>query len=160
MLSVYQRVAVLAIAGSSAFISGCGGSGGGDGGGTSATPALGQFSGVAASGSAVGNASVTTTNHSSASPCVESPITTTPLGSYTCTVKAGETAPFFIVVTDPTGNTLPLVSIATTAPAAGSPLTVNATPLTTAIVAQLNGGDALGVVADKSINSVNLQALH
>ena len=65
-------------------------------------------------------------------------------------MKVGKNAPFFIVVTDPAGNTPPLVSIATTTPSAGAPLTVNATPLTTAIVAQLNGGDALGVVSDKT----------
>jgi hypothetical protein len=85
------------------------------------------------------------------SPCVETSITTSQLGSYTCTLKSGETAPFFIVVTDPTGNSTPLVSIATSTPQAGTPLLVNATPLTTAIVAQLNGGDALGVVNKKSL---------
>jgi hypothetical protein len=107
-----------------------------------------QLTGTAAIGAALGNAPVAVTNAAGGSPCTEATITTTPLGSYTCTLKAGETAPFFIVVTDPTGNSPAMVSIASDTPAAGTPLTVNVTPLTTAIVAQLNGGDALGVVAD------------
>jgi hypothetical protein len=125
--------------------------GGGGGGGDAATAASLKITGTAATGVALANASVAITDTAGASPCVETSITTTQLGSYTCTLKSGETAPFFIVVTDPTGNNAPLVSIATTTPVAGTPLLVNATPLTTAIVAQLNGGDALGVVANKAL---------
>lgn len=136
----------LAIAAASAlFIYGCGGSSGGSTTGTSSS-----LTGVAATGAALANANVAITNKAGNSPCTEATITTTALGGYTCTLKTGESAPFFIVVTDPTGNTPALVSIATETPAAGTPLTINATPLTTAIVAQLNGGDALGVVNDKS----------
>ena len=103
---------------------------------------------------------VVITNSSGNSPCVEASITTSALGSYTCTLKSGETAPFFIVVTDPTGNTAPLVSIASTTPAAGSALTVNATPLTTAIVAQLaSDGNALTLVSGKTVDVVALQKL-
>ncbi|MGN5476869.1 hypothetical protein ACTMU2_07670 [Cupriavidus basilensis] len=82
----------------------------------------------------------------------------TALGSYTCTLKAGETAPFFVVVTDPTGNTPALVSVATTTPAAGASLTVNVTPLTTAIVAQLSAdGNAMSVVNSKQVDAATLQ---
>ncbi|WP_367849171.1 hypothetical protein [Rhodoferax sp. WC2427] len=132
-----------------ALLAGCGG----DGDSAPApvvTPVAAQFTGTAATGAALGNAAVAVSNTAGSSPCTEASITTTALGSYTCTLKSGETAPFFIVVTDPTGNNPPMVSIATSTPAAGAPLTVNVTPLTTAIVAQLNGGDALGVVTDKT----------
>lgn len=131
----------------SVLMSACGGGGGG--GGTANPGAV--LNGVAATGAALGGAQVVITNTAGGSPCVETSITTSSLGSYSCTLKAGEAAPFFIVVTDPTGNSAPLVSIATQTPVAGTPLTVNATPLTTAIVAQLNNGDALGVVSNKSL---------
>ena len=135
---------------------GCGGGGGG-GGVAAIIPAASQINGTAATGAALANAPVVITNSASNSPCVETSITTSALGSYTCTLKSGETAPFFIVITDPTGEKAPLVSIAATTPAAGTSLTVNATPLTTAIVAQLNGGDALGLVANKNLyNAANL----
>ena len=130
----------------------CGGSGGGGNGAPPATAA--QIVGVAATGAALTFARVEISSTDGSSPCVETDIWTDGLGAYLCTMKAEKTAPFFIVVTDPAGNTPPLVSIATTTPDAGKPLTVNATPLTTAIVAQLNGGDALGVVSDKTKFSV------
>ena len=114
--------------------------------------------GTAATGAALANAVVAITNGGGNSPCVEASITTSALGSYTCTLKSGEAAPFFIVVTDPTGNTAPLVSIASTTPAAGSALTVNATPLTTAIVAQLaSDGNPLTLVSGKTVDVVALQ---
>lgn len=120
-------------------------------------PAL---TGTAATGAAMANASVAITNSSGNSPCQEASVTTTDLGSYTCTLKAGETAPFFVVVTDPTGNTAPLVSIATSTPAAGTPLTVNVTPLTTAIVAQLSSdGNALTLVSGKTVNIAALDTV-
>ena len=130
----------------------CGGSGGSGNGAPPATAA--QIIGVAATGAALTFARVEISSTDGSSPCVETDIWTDGLGAYLCTMKADKTAPFFIVVTDPAGNTPPLVSIATTTPDAGKPLTVNATPLTTAIVAQLNGGDALGVVSDKTKFSV------
>lgn len=131
----------------------------GGGGGTSATPAS-VISGTAATGAALANASVAITNSSGNSPCQETSITTTALGSYTCTLKSGEKAPFFVVVTDPTGNTAPLVSVATTTPSAGMPLTVNATPLTTAIVAQLAAdGNPLTVVSSKTVDTAALNAV-
>lgn len=142
------------VAGSVVLIAGCGG-----GGGDTPAPAAAQLVGTAAVGSALGNAPVTITDSAGNSPCQEASVTTTALGSYTCTLKTGETAPFFVVVTDPTGNTPPLVSISTTTPAAGAKLTVNATPLTTAIVAQLGGGDALSVVKGKTVDAGQLAAV-
>lgn len=143
------------LAGSVLLIAGCGGGGGG----STPAPAAAQIVGTAAVGSALGNAPVAITNTAGNSPCEESSITTTAVGSYTCTLKSGEAAPFFVVVTDPTGNTPPLVSISTTTPAAGAALTVNATPLTTAIVAQLGGGDALSVVKGKTVDASQLAAV-
>ena len=120
--------------------------------------AAATIQGTAATGAALANAVVAITNPGGNSPCVEASITTSALGSYICTLKSGETAPFFIVVTDPTGNTAPLVSIASTTPAAGSALTVNATPLTTAIVAQLaSDGNPLTLVSSKTVDVVALQ---
>nr|WP_315232480.1 hypothetical protein [uncultured Albidiferax sp.] len=149
MASGLYRLSALAGCIGVALLAGC--SGGGGSASAPATPvAAAQFTGTAATGAALGNAAVAISNTAGSSPCTEASITTTALGSYTCTLKTGEAAPFFIVVTDPSGNTPPMVSIATSTPAAGTPLTVNVTPLTTAIVAQLNGGDALGVVADKT----------
>jgi hypothetical protein len=157
---------IAAQAGAALLLAACGG------GGSTEAPASGtlpppaapaapsQLVGTAAIGTALPNAPVTITNSAGASPCEEATITTSALGSYTCTLKSGQTAPFFVVVTDPTGNTAPLVSIATTTPAAGAALTVNATPLTTAIVAQLaSDGNALTVVNNKSVDVTALQAL-
>jgi len=134
-------------------LSACGG--GGDSGSTTVAPAAkSAVSGTAATGAALANANVSITNTSGASPCEEASITTTALGAYTCTLKSGQTAPFFVVVTDPSGINAPLVSVATTTPPAGSALTVNATPLTTAIVAQLAiDGNALTVVNSKTVDA-------
>ena len=137
-------------------IYGCGGGGGGTAGGGGGTPSVAQLTGTAATGAALANAPVTIMNSAGNSPCVETSISTTDLGSYTCTLRSGESAPFFIKVTDPTGNTAPLVSIATQTPAAGTPLTVNATPLTTAIIAQLNNGNALGVFDSRTFVAADL----
>lgn len=133
---------------------------GGGGSGSTSTSSTPTITGVAATGAAMANANVTITNSAGNSPCTESSITTSALGSYTCTLKSGETAPFFVVVTDPTGNSAPLVSVATTTPTAGTPLTVNATPLTTAIVAQLSSdGNALTLVNSHTINSADLETV-
>ena len=130
-------------------IYGCGGGGGGSAGvgvpPGQTTPA--RLEGVAATGAALANAVVVITNSAGQSPCVQTSISTTALGSYTCTLKSGEAAPFFIVVTDPSGNTPPLISVATQTPPSGTALTTNVTPLTTAIVAQLSpDGSALTLV--------------
>jgi hypothetical protein len=157
--------ALLAIASAVILATGCGGSGsgGGSNGGGAGTQAsataASQIIGTTATGAALANASVAVTDSSGASPCVEAVITTSALGSYTCTLQAGKSAPFFVVVTDPTGNTPPMVSVTTVTPPAGAPLTLNVTPLTTAIVAQLGGGDALAVVNSKTVNAADLQAV-
>lgn len=161
-----QRYTALALAMAGAALLTLSACGGGDSNTTTTTPpaasnqpaAKSTLSGTAATGSALANANVSVTDASGASPCEEASITTSALGTYTCTLKAGATAPFFIVVTDPTGNTAPLVSVATSAPAAGAALTVNATPLTTAIVAQLSSdGNALSVVNSKTVDTAKLQ---
>lgn len=143
---------------------GCGGGGGGgSGGGTPDAPisqAASALEGTAATGAALSNASVAVTDSTNTAPCEQATITTSALGSYTCTLKAGRTAPFFIVVTDPTGNTPAMVSVQTTTPAAGAKLTVNVTPLTTAILAQLSpGGNPLSIVSSKTVNALALDAL-
>ena len=122
------------------------------------TPAPALLSGVAATGAALANASVSITDSTSTSPCEEATISTSALGSYTCTLKAGKVAPFFVVVTDPTGDLPPLVSVQTTTPAPGAALTVNVTPLTTAIMAQLaSDGNALTLVTNKTVDAAALQ---
>jgi hypothetical protein len=126
---------------------------------SSSTPAASTLSGTVATGSALANANVAITDSAGNSPCQESTITTTALGSYTCTLKAGETAPFVIIVTDPSGNTAPLVSVATTTPAPGAALTVNATPLTTAIVSQLLGGADPTTIVGKPVDTAALQTI-
>ena len=145
-----------------AALSACGGNSGSyvDNGGT--TPALvATFSGTAATGKALAGASVKMTNPGGSPACVETPITTAPDGTFSCTLKSGVTAPIFVVVTDPLGNTTPLVSIATKTPASGSTGQINVTPLTTAIVGQLNGGDAQGVVDNAAaFNAASAAALN
>ena len=137
---------------------GCGGGGGGNA--STSTPAASSFTGTAATGAAVANANVAITNSVGTSPCVETAITTSALGSYTCTLKSGQVAPFFVVVSDPTGNTQPLYSVATSTPAAGAPLTVNVTPLTTAIMAQIApGGDPQAMVTAGTVNAADLQTV-
>lgn len=162
MKSASMRLAATC-AGVALLLAACGGGSGGGGSTTdtaTTTAQSAQIVGTAATGAALAFAPVSITNGAGASPCQEASITTSALGSYTCTLRAGETAPFFVVVTDPTGNTGALVSVTTTTPAAGTPLTVNATPLTTAIVAQLAGdGNALSVVNAKTVDATALQAV-
>jgi hypothetical protein len=118
--------------------------------------APGQINGTAAVGAALANAQVSVTDSAKASVCTEATIVTSGVGSFTCTVVAGKTAPFLVVVTDPSGAYAPMVSIVGSTPASGTPLVVNATPLTTAIVSQLApNGDALALVADPSLMNVN-----
>ena len=95
------------------------------------------LTGTAAVGSALANAQVSIVDGTGSAACQQTSIVTLGTGSFTCTLKAGKVAPFFVSVIDPAGIVPPLVSIATQTPAAGASLVVNATPLTTAIVAQL-----------------------
>jgi hypothetical protein len=169
MRSASKSLLALA-AGMALLASGCGGGGSSDAAGsttaatttttTAPTVAAAQITGTAATGAALANAPVTITNSAGNSPCVETAITTTALGAYTCTLKPGEVAPFFIVVTDPTGDKPPMVSVSTTTPPAGSALTMNVTPLTTAIVSQLvSPADALAVVNSRTVDATQLATI-
>jgi hypothetical protein len=108
--------------------------------------------GTAAVGAALANATVQVTDRAKAPACYESPIYTDSLGSFTCTVRPGLTAPLLVVVRDPFQAYQPLVSIVDSLPPAGSALVTNATPLTTAIVSQLApNGNALALREDPSL---------
>jgi len=130
-----------------AILTACGG-GGDDGEGE---PADASITGTAAVGAALANANVSVIDASRANACTEAAITTSGVGGFTCTLASGRSAPFVVRVTHPSGAHPPLVGVATSAPAAGATMVVNATPLTTAIVGQLApDGDALAVAADPS----------
>jgi hypothetical protein len=108
--------------------------------------------GTAAVGAALANATVQVTDRARSPACFESPIYTNGLGSFTCTVRPGLTAPLLVVVRDAFQAYQPLVSIVDSLPPAGSALVANATPLTTAIVSQLApNGNALALVSDPSL---------
>lgn len=120
--------------------------------------AAGGIVGTAAVGAALADANVSVTDSTGSGVCAEAKVVTTGTGSFQCTVVAGKTAPFLVVVTEPFGAYPPMVSIVPTAPAPGSTLVANATPLTTAIVGQLApNGNALSVVANPGL--INLAAL-
>jgi hypothetical protein len=108
--------------------------------------------GTAAVGAALANATVTVTDRARSPACYEPQIVTNGLGSFTCTVRPGLTAPLLVVVRDAAQAYQPLVSIVDSLPPAGNALVANATPLTTAIVSQLApNGSALSVVNDPSL---------
>lgn len=133
-----------------ALLSACGGNGSSSSPEPAPSPA--QISGTAAVGAALANAQVSVTDSAKASVCTEVTIVTSGTGDFTCTVLADKAAPFLVVVTDPSGAYAPMVSIVDSTPVSGTPLVVNATPLTTAIVAQLApSGDPLALVADPSL---------
>ncbi len=114
--------------------------------------------GTAAVGAALANANVSVTDSTGANVCSQTTVVTNGVGQYTCSVLAGRTAPFLVVVTDPSGAYPPLVSVATTAPAPGTSLVANVTPLTTAIVSRLApDGNALSVVSNPAL--IDLTAL-
>lgn len=159
MHKLHFRPSLAVVCGLALAAAGCSGGGGGSAEGSDAPAAAITLAGTAATGAALANAPVTVTNSSGAPACQEASITTTALGSYTCTLKDGERAPFFIVVTDPAGTMAPLVSVASSTPAAGTPLMVNATPLTTAILAQIApDGNPLTLVNSRAIDSAQLSA--
>ncbi len=148
-----------AVLGGSALLSGCGE---GDDPAVVAPPPQTQvIQGTAAVGAALSQASVSITDTSGGAVCAEPTIVTSGTGNFSCTVLDGKAAPFLIVVTDPSGAYSPLVSVATRTPSAGTPLTVNASPLTSAIVGKLSpDGDALSVAASPALmNVTTLQAI-
>lgn len=114
--------------------------------------------GTAAVGAALANGNVEITDADGLGVCAEPTVVTTGTGAFTCTVLADRSAPFVIVVRDPFDFYPPLVSIVPMAPTAGTTLVANATPITTAIVAQLApDGNALSVLANRSL--IDLAAL-
>lgn len=116
------------------------------------------LTGTVAVGAALAQANVEVTDMTKANVCQEAPVVTTSTGGYTCTVLAGRTAPFVVTVTDRFAAYPPMVSIVPVAPAAGTTLVANVTPLTTAIVSQLApNGDALAVRDDRAL--IDLTAL-
>jgi hypothetical protein len=117
------------------------------------------LTGTAAVGAAFANGVVSITDSTGANACQEGSITTSLGGTYTCNLKGAATAPFFVVVTDPTGNFQPVVSVATAAPTGSQPLVVNATPLTTAILTVLSNGDPLALVASGTIDTQALATI-
>lgn len=120
--------------------------------------AAGGIRGTAAVGAALANANVSVTDTAGANVCAEARVVTNGIGNFDCTVRAGVTAPFLVVVTEPFGAYPPMVSVVATAPAAGSVLVASATPLTTAIVGQLApNGNALSVLANPAL--LNLATL-
>lgn len=108
--------------------------------------------GTAAVGAALAQATVSVKDRAGNPACFEATIYTDSLGSFTCTVRPGLTAPLLVVVRDAFQAYQPLLSIVDSLPPAGSALVTNATPLTTAIVSQLAAnGSALSVMNDPSL---------
>lgn len=108
--------------------------------------------GTAAVGAALAQATVQVTDRAKNPACYEPQIHTDSLGSFTCTVRPGLSAPLLVVVRDAFQAYAPIVSIVDGLPPAGSVLVTNATPLTTAIVSQLApNGNALALVSDPSL---------
>ena len=141
------------------LLAGCSGDSGDSGDSTTAPPAAQTIEGTAATGAALAGANVSVTDAAGNNVCVETTVVTSPTGTYKCTLQGGRTAPFLVVVVDPSGAHTPLVSLAFTTPAAGTPLVVNATPLTTAIVSQLSpGGDALNLAQAKTLDPATITA--
>ncbi|MBK4735874.1 Ig-like domain-containing protein [Noviherbaspirillum pedocola] len=121
-----------------AVLAGCGG-GGGSSTPTTAVKAPAVLVGTVATGAALAGAIVTITDHNGASACVETNITSAADGSFSCTLKEGEQAPFYVIATDPTGKNSPMTSVVIKTPESGLTGTVNVTPLTTAIVLSVTG---------------------
>ncbi|MBX3603656.1 MAG: hypothetical protein KF788_00215 [Piscinibacter sp.] len=123
-------------------------------------PPAAVLEGTAAVGAALANADVSVTDSAGAAVCQQATLVTSGTGTFSCTLQSGKSAPFVVVVTDPSGAHPPQVSLATTTPTPGTPLVVNATPLTTAIVAQMAGGDALAVTSTPAlIDAARLDAV-
>jgi len=97
---------------------------------TPSAPAAATISGVAASGAALANATITVTDATGKT------VTTAARqdGSFSFSA-AGLTAPLVLVATDPTGMVAPMVSLLAQVPAAGTTATANVTTLTSAIAA-------------------------
>lgn len=145
-----------ALLGGSALLSGCNK----DDDDPVVTPQSRVIQGTAAVGAALSQVSVAITDAMGGTVCAEPAIVTSATGDFSCTLLEGKAAPFLIVVTDPSGAYLPLVSVATRTPSPGTPATANVSPLTNAIVGKLApDGDALSVVATPTLmNAATLDA--
>lgn len=111
-----------------------------------------EIRGTAATGAALAGADVAISGADGSAACTQEAVVTDAAGEFRCSLKDGAAAPFLLVVTDPSGGAAPLVSVGLQRPAAGDSAVVNATPLTTAIVAQLAPDDnALALLADRGL---------
>ena len=119
--------------------------GGGGGGGSAIGAADPTLIGVAASGAPIANGSLTVTCGDASTKTG----TTDANGVYSISL-AGCAAPYVVSVTGTIGDAqATLVSVQTTAPAAGASLTVNITPLTNAIAATLaSSGDPMDLITN------------
>ena len=147
---VLKSVMGLALIG---VLAACGDGGGGVTGETAVTPPT--LVGVAASGAPIAGAALTIT----CSDGTTKTGTTDANGAYSVNVD-GCSAPYVISVTGTVGDAqITLVSVQATAPAAGSPLTVNVTPLTHAIAATLaSTGDPLDLAANIATEKTGITA--
>jgi hypothetical protein len=136
-----------------AILAACGGGGGSGSSSASApapaTPAMPtSLGGTVAMGNALAGANVTLIDSSGRSATATSDSS----GSYSISIS-GLTAPFLIVATDPSGNSVPLYSVTASVPTGSSaPLVANVTPLTTAVAAELTSdGNPLDLSVPKTL---------
>lgn len=129
----------------------CGGGGsGGDGVAPApAAPAPSAIQGTVATGAALAGAEVRITDRVGAVACTSAPLIASETGAFVCQLKPEAAPPLALVAIDPAGLREPMVSLTTLLPAAGNSGTVNISPLTTAIAAQLAPNkDAFALVRD------------
>jgi hypothetical protein len=123
-------------------------------------PAAARIVGTAAIGAPLVGAAVAITDSAGSPACVGPEVTTFADGSFGCTLADGAAAPFLVLVTDPSGGSLPMVSVGVVTPGVDETATINITPLTTAIVGQLAPDDsALSVLADPSLLDTDALAM-
>lgn len=124
--------------GAALALAACGGGGGSETEPPTPTPTrAATIQGTVATGEALANALVRITDRKGAAACTENPLLSNETGAFKCELTADASAPLILVATDPAGLREPLVSMATTLPLAGEDATINITPMTTAIVAQV-----------------------
>lgn len=95
------------------------------------------ISGTAAAGAALAQGAISITDRSGNNACASAAVTTDAQGAFQCVLTGGAAAPFALLAVDPKGLRKPMVSLATERPALGTTATVNITPLTTGMAAQL-----------------------
>lgn len=123
-------------------------------------PAAARIVGTAAIGAPLAGADVAITGIDGSPACAGPEVATAADGSFGCTLADGAAAPFLVLVTDPSGGSLPMVSVGVVTPGVDETATINVTPLTTAIVGQLAPDDsALSVLADPSLLDTDALAM-